>query len=237
MESSFVSVDLRDQIALITMDDGKANALGHDMLAGLEAAFDRAEAEAKAVVLGGRAGRFSAGFDLKVMMSGPDNAMKLVARGGELMLRLYELPLPLVIACSGHALAGGVLLAATGDTRIGARGEFQLGLNEVRMGIPVPILAHELARDRLRKSELIPATVQAKIYDPDAAVHAGWLDRAVEPAELAEAAFAEATSLAALPGVAYQVTKQSVRRDTIQRIRSQMEANIGQLTSALSGAR
>lgn len=230
MESSIVDYAQEGPVALITMDDGKANALSPAMIEALGAAFDRAEKEAKSVVLAGRPGRFCAGFDLKVMMSGPEAAMAMVVAGGELFLRLYEYPKPLVAAVSGHALAGGILLVATADTRIGIQGDFKLGLNEVQNNMPVPVLAHELARDRLSPRELTAAVVQAKIYDPEAAVAAGWLDRAVDGEKLAAAAMEEATRLAGLPGHAYAVTKKSLRRQTIAYIRKSMDDNLAELT-------
>ena len=134
--------------AVVTMDDGKANALSNEMIDQLLAALTRAEGEAKAMVLAGRAERFCAGFDLKVMMSGPANATALLTRGSELLLRLYGAKVPLVIACTGHALAGGALVVLTGDLRIAAAGAFKIGLNEVQIGLPVPMLAIKLARDR-----------------------------------------------------------------------------------------
>ena len=164
------------------------------------------------------------------MATGPDAAMSMILKGGEFFLRLYQFPKPLVMAVSGHALAGGVLLAATGDTRIGIRGDFKLGLNEVSNGMPVPILAHELARDRLIAAELVPSVLQAKIYDPESAVAAGWLDRVVDGDALAGEAMAEATRLGALPGHAYAGTKRSMRKQTIDHIRSNMDANISELT-------
>jgi enoyl-CoA hydratase len=226
MTTEHVTFELRDKIAVITLDDGKANALSPMLLDQLDAALDRAEAEAKAIVLTGREGRFSAGFDLRVMMSGPEAARDLVTKGGEVLLRCYEIGMPLVIACTGHALAGGALLVATGDTRIGATGEFKIGLNEVFKGMPVPILAHEFARDRLDPRELIASVLQAKIYDPVSAAEAGWLDRTVAPAELEGAAMAEATRLAGLPSTAYKLTKRSLRRQTIEYIRSTLQSNL-----------
>lgn len=216
-------------IATLTMDDGKANALSMTMLEQLDAALDRAESGARAVVLAGREGRFCAGFDLRVMMSGPDAAIALVKRGGQLLLRIYEYPLPVVMAVTGHALAAGILLAATGDTRIGATGAFKLGLNEVTSGMPVPVLAHELARDRLLASELLPAVAHARIYDPDAAVRAGWLDRAVDPADVLPKAQAEAAALARLPAHAYALSKRSLRRPTLEYIRNTMDSNLAEL--------
>lgn len=232
-QTDIVTIETHGDVAVITMDDGKANALSPTMLAQLGAAFDTATKSAKAIVLAGRPGKFCAGFDLRIMMSGPDAAKALVVEGGALLMRLYELRLPLVIACSGHALAGGVLLAATGDTRIGINGDFKLGLNEVAKGMPVPILAHEMARDRLLASELFASVVQAKIYNPTEAVAAGWLDRSVEPSELAAEALAEATRLAKLPGHAYAMSKRSLRHQTITYVRESMDSNVSDMTSGM----
>ncbi len=230
--SGNVSFELEGGIALITMDDGKANALSHALVSELDQAVDRAADQARALVLCGRPGRFCAGFDLKVMMAGPDAMRNLVIAGGELLLKLYELPQPLVIACTGHALAAGVLLVATGDTRIGTLGEFKLGLNEVRNGMPVPILAHELARDRLDSRRLVEAVLQARIYDPVEAVEVGWLDRAVEPSGLMAEAMAEAERLARLSGSAYATTKRSLRRQLIAHARETMASNLFELTGS-----
>ncbi len=230
MESSIVQYSLEGSVAIITMDDGKANALSPTMIEAIGAAFDTAEKDAKAVVLAGRPGRFCAGFDLKFMMTGPDAAINMINLGGELFMRLYNFPKPIVMAVTGHAMAGGILLAATGDTRIGARGDFKLGLNEVANSMPVPVLAHELARDRLTAKELLAAVAHAKIYNPESAVEAGWLDRAVEGESLATEAMAEATRLGALPSYAYATSKQSLRKQTIDYIRSTMSANLAALT-------
>jgi enoyl-CoA hydratase len=234
MSKDLVSYSEADGIAIVTMDDGKANALSTEMIEQLGTAFDRAEAGASAVVLAGREGRFCAGFDLRAMMAGPEVARALVGQGGELLLRVYELPLPVVVACTGHALAGGALLAATGDTRIGAHGEFKIGLNEVQNGLPVPILAHELARDRLVPTELVASVLQAKIYDPGGAVRAGWLDRATEPEQVVPEAREEAIRLARLPKAAYGATKRSLRRATIEHVRATLSSNLAELLESPS---
>src|ERR1700761_8341907 len=97
-----VSYTLEENTALITMDDGKANALSDAMIGELTAALTRAEGEAKAVVLAGRPERFCGGFDLKVMMSSPEAARTLLRTGAALLMRLYGSPLPIVAACTGH---------------------------------------------------------------------------------------------------------------------------------------
>ena len=224
-----VSYSQDGPVATVMMDDGKANALSPKMIEELSAAVARAGEEAKAIVIAGREGRFSAGFDLKIMMQGPDAAKALVLKGGELFLTLYQLPIPVVIACTGHAVAGGILLTATGDIRIGAQGAFKLGLNEVSVGMPVPVLAHEFARARLLPTELFAAVVHAKIYDPESATRAGWLDRTAAPDKLLGDAQAEAARLAALPGSAYAMSKRSLRRETVKYIRETIDSNLAEL--------
>ena len=228
---AIVTTENQGRVAVITMDDGKANALAPTMLAALDAAFEAAREDPKvsAVVLAGREGKFCAGFDLKIMMSGPDAARQMVKDGGEFLMRVYEFPKPLVVACTGHALAGGVLLAAPGDTRIGSAGPFKLGLNEVKAGIPIPILAHAMAADRLDRRAFVEAVLQARIYDPEAAVVAGWLDRVADPANLLSDAIAEAERLAELPASAYAKSKLSIRRDTIKHIRDTIAGDLADL--------
>ncbi len=226
--SDIVTTEHHGEIAVVTMDDGKANALTYDMLDSLSDAFDDAR-EAKAVVLAGRPGRFSAGFDLSVMMAGPEGVKELLMSGTELFMQVYGYGLPVVMAVTGHAIAGGVLLAATGDTRIGIEGDFKLGLNEVQNGMPVPILAHRLASDRLDPREFVPSVLQSKIYDPQGAKAAGWLDEVVAPDELEAAAIAEAERLGEFANFAYSTTKRSIRQASIAHILGTIEDNLASL--------
>ena len=224
--SELTNYELRGDIALLTMDDGKVNALSHEMLAAIHAGLDRAEKEAKAVVLAGRDGKYCAGFDLKTMMSGIEPATKLVTVGAELYMRLYAFPMPVVAACTGHALAGGALLLLVADTRIGAEGAFKIGLNEVAIGMPLPILAQELARDRLGSRFLTEATIQARIYSPDGAAEVGYLDRLVAAEAVVATAVSDATQLSALPQHAYAKTKATIRRRSIDYIRETLAADM-----------
>jgi enoyl-CoA hydratase len=224
-----VSYVLENKVAVITMDDGKANALSNAMIDALMTALGRAEQEASAVVLAGRADRFCAGFDLRVMMSGPENAKALLRTGSELLLKLYGLSVPLVIAATGHALAGGALVLLTGDYRIVAAGDYKIGLNEVSLGMPVPVLAMELARDRLSKREMTHATLLAKIYNPETALASGYVDAVVAPDALLATAKTEAARLGAMPRNAFVATKKRLRGTTIEYIRSSMDADMRDL--------
>jgi enoyl-CoA hydratase len=217
---------LEGTTALIQMDDGKANALSAAMIAELVDALTRAEKEARAVVLSGRPDRFCAGFDLKVMMSSPEAARGLLTGGVALLMRLYGSPLPIVVACTGHALAGGALVLLTADVRFGAAGAFRIGLNEVSIGMPVPVLAMELARDRIATTELGRATLRAQIYAPEEAARIGYLDEVVPAEQVVARAKEEAVKLGGLPPMAYRATKKRLRGRTIEKIVSSVDADM-----------
>lgn len=213
------TIDIQNDIALITMDDGKANAINFDMIAALNEALDKAEADAKAIILTGRDGRFSGGFDLNAFATlGGDGVYKLLDAGAELLVRIYGGPLPVVGACSGHAIAMGTFLLHACDTRIGASGDFKIGANEAVTGMNLPIFAIELARDRLSPRHLTRAMVQGFIYDPAGAVEAGYLDMIVAPDKVMSTAITTAQQLTALPGSAYSYNRNAIRRETLARI-------------------
>jgi enoyl-CoA hydratase len=212
--------------AVIQMDDGKANALSDAMISELDAAITRAEGEAHAIVLAGRAEKFCAGFDLRVMMSSPEAARTLLGTGAKLLMRLYGTPLPLVAACTGHALAGGALVLLTADVRIGAAGAFRIGLNEVAIGMPVPVLAMELARDRIATTELGRATLRAQIYGPEEAARIGYLDEVADAATVVARAKEEAARLGGLSRMAYAATKRRLRGKTIAHVLASLDADM-----------
>jgi enoyl-CoA hydratase len=212
-------------VATIAMDDGRVNAISPAMLAELNAAFDRAEADRAVVVLTGREGVFSAGFDLTVLGGGGDEAPLLVRGGFELALRLLSFPLPVVIACPGHAVAMGVFLLLSGDYRIGAAGPYRLMANEVAIGMTLPRVAVEIMRQRLTPAVLSRAALLAERFAPDTAVAAGFLDRVVEPAQLAPAARETAQALAGLDLAAHAETKRRARAATIEAARAGMAAD------------
>ena len=214
-----IRYELRDGVALLRMDDGKANALSPARIQGLNGLLDRSEAEAGAVLWLGRPGCFCAGFDLGVMRSGGEAMRGLVGAGAELFARLLVHPRPVVVACTGHALAAGALALLAADARLGARGDFKIGLNEVAIGMTLPLFAVELARLRVSKRHFARATAQAEIYAPDAAVDAGFLDRVLEPEALFDASLAEARRLGALSRRGFAETKRRANAPTHARIR------------------
>lgn len=217
-DETLPTYQLDDGIAVITLDDGKANAFSTATLIALESLLDQAVAdEAQALVLVGRPGRFSAGFALDEMTGNVADMRALVVRGARFWLRLYGLGMPTVAACTGHALAGGALTLLSCDRRIAADGPAKIGLSEVAIGLTLPKFAFALAEDRLVRPALTAATLGAQVYDPAGAQEVGYVDQVVPAEELAATALAEARRLGALDTAAYAATKLNARADLIDR--------------------
>lgn len=226
-ESTPLDASLEGRVLVVRLDDGKANALSHERIDQLHAVLDTAETEAGGVCFVGRPGMFSAGFDLRVMQSGPQAGTKLVRAGGELLMRLYVHPQPTVVAVTGHALAAGALFVLSCDTRLGpVDAPAKIGLNETAIGLSLPEFASALATARLTPREFTRASIQATIYDPAGALAAGYLDELVPVAELEVVAIAEARRLAELPAVAYGTTKRRVRRALAEGVLERLDEDL-----------
>ncbi len=211
-----VSIDLQDDVALITMDDGKKNAITHEALADLHVAFDKAEADAKAIVFAGRPGSFCAGFDLATMTGGDMKAaMALGQAGGQLALRLWSMGKPLVAACTGHAFTIGAIWLCSCDTRIGEEGKFKIGMTETKMGMGLGPWSLEPLKARLSRQLWIPSIVQSRVYEAEGAVEAGFLDEVVAEGKAIDRACAIAGDLSKLPGKAYAINKLVTRKESI----------------------
>ena len=226
-----VTCELRDDVAVVTVDDGKANAYSHELIDELLGALDAAESLRAPVVLAGRPGRFSAGFDLATMTSGNEPMRALLHRGAELLLRLFTFPAPLVIACTGHALAFGGILLFTGDHRIGADGEFKIGLNETQIGLPLPLFAAELARYRLSATGL-EDVLFGRVVSPERAVALGFLDEVVGSDEVVDRSMTYAAELAALHGPVVARTKLALRAPVVERITATLDEDLATLTKS-----
>lgn len=215
-----VSYRLEQSIATITLDDGKVNALSPAMQAQIHGALDRAEADRAVVVLTGRTGVWTAGFDLSVLRAGGPDALNMVRGGFVLAERLMTFPRPTIIACSGHAIAMGLFLLLSADYRIAAAGSFKLTANEVAIGMTLPRVAIALCRQRLSPAHLHRALTLAEVYAPEDAVAGGFVDRVVPAGELAEAARQAALRLAALDRTAHAATKLRVQEPTLAAMRA-----------------
>jgi enoyl-CoA hydratase len=232
--SDLATYELDGRIATITMDDGKVNALSIAMLESLHAAFDRAEADKAIVVLTGREQYFSAGFDLKVFQEQPERIGEMLTLGATLCERVLGFPTPVLAAVNGHAIAAGAFLSLSTDLRIGIEGPFKLGLNEVKIGLTVPLFVVELARQRLTPAAFNRSVVTAAMYGPADAMAAGFLDRVVDPAELDSVVAEAAAELAGLNAEAHAATKLRVRGDALKAVRHAIDTELAAFTAKQS---
>jgi enoyl-CoA hydratase len=214
--SELISYHLEDGIATLTLSNGKVNAISPDVIAAFNAALDQAVTDRAVVIITGTPGILSGGYDLKVMTSGPKEAVALVTAGSTLARRLLAHPFPVIVACPGHAVAKGAFLLLSADYRIGVEGAFSIGLNEVQIGMTMHHAGIELARDRLRKSAFHRSVINGEMFNPQSAVDAGFLDVVVAADELQATALAAARQLKKINMTAHKNTKLKVRKALLE---------------------
>lgn len=223
--SEFAKIEIESGIATITLDDGKANALGFTMIEHINKALDTAEADADVIVLTGRPGVMTAGFDLKVMRNEPDRVMDLVTQGGDMLVRIFGSDKPVIVASPGHGIAAGALLMLSGDYRIGVAGDFKYGLNESAIGMVLPPFGMDLARFKLNQKYLDIAVVGADLFGPKPASEIGFLDEVAAPDDFSARVREKAEYFKTLDGKAYAGNKREIRQSLVKKMTAELHAN------------
>lgn len=233
-----VQAQVDGPVLIIRLDDGKANVISHAVLQALHSHLDAVEndRDINAVVIAGRPGQFSGGFDLKEFGKGPEATRDLVIAGAELCNRLYVYPKVTVTAVTGHAVAAGAILTMACDWNVGADGAFRMGLPETAIGMALPIFAIELARARVHPSFVGRATILGEMFDPAGALAAGYLDEVVAPAEAEPTAIAKAHALSTLNAPAVRHTKRMTRGAVHDHIAATLVADVTGMTTGLTAA-
>ena len=211
---------INNDIAVITFDDGKVNAVGFTLIEQFNNALDEAEKNAKAVVLHGGEGKFCGGFDLSVMKSGDkEKQHELVSKGADLIVRLYSFPIPVIVAAEGHSIAMGAIMLMASDLRIGKDADTKYGLNETAIGMVLPPFGMELAKARLANTSQTEALLFSRIYQGNEAVKAGFLDAAVPQEKVLATAMGYAKQLKMLPSQAFAASKLQLRKETLEKMK------------------
>lgn len=222
-------------VATLTMDDGKVNAFDVDFFARLDGALDECADDA-AVVLTGRPGMFSAGLNMKTMATLDEDGMTdLLVQFGRTMFRVWLEPRPVVAAVSGHAIAGGTILAMTCDHAVAAEGDFRWGLTETTIGFPLPSWIIAIARGNVASHHLDDLLLPGRMVGPAEAVEVGFADELAAPDAVLEAAQRHAAALASLPRNTYAETKRRLRGDAAAALDG-VEADIRGLLSQRGSA-
>jgi enoyl-CoA hydratase len=240
-----VTVEPHGEIAVVRIDRPPANAMDAQLLADGRAVLDELGAEEPgAVVLTGRPGFFSAGVDLKLAPTLDREAQREMVEGiNRTFLAWYAFPRPVVAAVNGHAIAGGLILALTGDRRIG-NGEGKLGLTELKAGIGYPLAAMAVVKAELSPPAARDLALGSELIDQRRGLELGLLDEIVAPDALEDRALEAAGELAALPRGAYRRVKEQLRGETATALRERLDAGqdpllggwLGEETAAASAA-
>ena len=209
MSEKIATIKKEDDISINTLDDGKANVFSPEMSNQLNACLDQVDTESGCLIITGREGMFSAGLDLKVIQSGDvDRIVEMSSSAFKLLARIFSFPRPVIAACSGHGIALGTFLICCCDYRIGIKGDYMRGANEMRtnMVIPTPIL--ELIKFRVNDSHKYRAVLGAEMYNFNQAQEAGLIDDVVDIDNLMSAATEKAKDLATMGHPSYTMTKE-----------------------------
>lgn len=219
-----VSVEERDGVTVVTADRPPVNAMNVELLEAVVGALDDVAASSpRAVVLAGRPGAFSAGADLKAVPGyGPEQQRAMVTGINRMALGAYALPCPVVTAITGHAIAGGFVLALTGDHRVASDAGLY-GLTEVKVGVPYPQAAIGIVREELGASAARVLALGNRLVDAAECVRLGAFDEALPADDVLPRALAVAGELAAMPADVYARTKEGLRGEAIARMRAAAE--------------
>ncbi len=215
---------MSEEIAILRLNGGKANAMSPDVLDLIERLIDRFEAsEARAAVLTGYERFFSAGLALPLLVELDRPAMKrFIERFGEVMLRVFRCARPIVAAVNGHAIAGGCVLALQCDWRVMVDApDARIGLNETQLGIGLPSSVLEPLKLAVPPASLVPIAYEGQLFGPERARELGLVHELASADELEARATARARVLAAVPSTAVAQVKLGLRRaalDTIARV-------------------
>lgn len=226
MTDQLATLTSEGDVSIITLNDGKANVFSPEMSKTISRLLDEVPDDKGSLVITGRPGIFSAGFDLKIISSGDASAVSsMIKTGFTLLARVYNFPRPVIAACSGHGVALGAFLLCCADYRIGAKGQFIVQANETRnnMSIPTPIL--EISKTRISKTHWYRAILNAEAYPIEKAIEPGYLDEVVEAESLMTRAMEVANDLATLGHPHYKITKNLDQKDTLKRIHDAIDEN------------
>jgi len=208
--------------ALLTLNRPPANALNHAVLTELSETLLQCASpgsEVRALVITGQGRFFSAGLDLfEVFSYGAGQSEAFAKTFDETFTTLFSLPLPVVAALNGHAVAGGAVIAAAAEFRLMTDGDAQLGLSEIKVGVPFPTSAFEIVRTAWAGPHLSELMYRGRNYRPPEALARHLVDEVHPPEDLVERALELASELGSHPRLAYVSNKRGLRQEALARM-------------------
>ena len=219
MTDSIATLSKENDISIIKLDDGKANAFSYDMLSQVNDLLKKVPRDSGALVITGREGLFSGGFDLKTLATGDmEKITKMVQLGYRLLLELFSFDRPIVAAVSGHSIALGLFVTCSADYRIAIDGKYVCQANEVRNNMDIPTQIMEIIRARVNKKYFYSAVYHSDAYSVQDSIEVGYIDEVVSEDQFMKRVMEKAKELATLPHPFYANTKKTAQDDVIQKI-------------------
>lgn len=224
MTTPIATLSQENNISIITLDDGKANAFSFEMLTQVNQLLAQVPRDSGTLVITGRDGIFSGGFDLKTLATGDmEKITKMVQLGYKLLLELYSFERPIVAAVSGHAIALGIFITCCADYRIAKNGQYVCQANEVRNHMDIPTQIMEILIARVNKNYFYPAVYHSDAYSMQDSIAVGFIDEVVEEDKFMSRVMDKAEELSSLPHPQYVNTKHFAQGDVIKKITDAIE--------------
>lgn len=217
-----VTLTREGAIAVLRVDRPHGNAINHDFLEGLQAVLMDAESDPaiRGVVLAASGKIFCPGLDLQELHPLDRPVMeRFMQRFSAVVLTLYEFPKPVVAAMHGHALAGGAIVGLCADWRVLRRGAL-VGLNEVKVGVPLPFGVALIVRDAVPRNALTAVALLGRNFSDEGAVAAGLADELADLDAVLTIARERAEEFASKDATSFAVTKRYLRSPVVERIRA-----------------
>lgn len=212
----------------LQLDRPPANALSPDLILALRKAIQVAPNEdARALILSGAPGRFSGGLDVPLLLGLDRSAMADLWRDFYGLLgAIAGSTVPIVAAITGHAPAGGTVLALFCDWRLMAEGDYKIGLNEVQVGIPLPPVILAGLRRLVGPRQAERLAVSGELLSPQEAVRLGLVDELTSPEKVVDRALEWCQRLVALPTEAMTSTRREARTDLVAIFENNLEPEL-----------
>ena len=219
MADPIATLSQEGDISIIKLDDGKANAFSYDMLSQVNELLAKVPRDSGALVITGREGLFSGGFDLKTFATGDmEKITKMVQLGYRLLLELFSFDRPIVAAVSGHSIALGLFVTCSADYRIAIDGKYVCQANEVRNNMDIPTQIMEILKARVNKKYFYPAVYHSDAFSVQNSIEVGYIDEVVPEDQFMARVIEKAKELATLPHPFYANTKKTAQDDVRQKI-------------------
>ncbi len=226
---STITFEVDDSVGILALDNGPKNPITSEMVHEITDMLNdvRSSSDIRGLVMASRGERFfSIGLDLPQLIDlERDDFAAFFNSFNRLCIDLYSLPVPTIAAVNGHAIAGGCILALCCDQRYASNGRLLMGLNEVKLGVPLPYPTDRMLHQLVGARNAYEIAASGDFYGPEPLLKMGFVDKIIDPELLMEKAVSRARELGACPGGGLSKIKEYRVRPVVEDIWTELEAS------------